>query len=64
MLKNAQMQVELCEIPFAGGLEILCRERIYAFPAASKTKAWHPKLNVRLSSCPPPISLMVDHVLK
>jgi len=27
-----QMQVELCEIPFAGALEILCRERIYAFP--------------------------------
>jgi hypothetical protein len=29
-----QMQVELCEIPFAGGPDILCRERIYAFPTA------------------------------
>ena len=26
MLKNAQMQVELCEIPFAGALEILRSE--------------------------------------
>ena len=59
-----QMQVELCEIPFAGALDIPCRERIHAFPTASKTKAWHPKLNVRLSNSPPPISLMVDHFLK
>jgi len=44
MLKNAparagasadrQVQVELCEIPFTGALEIFCRERIYAFPTA------------------------------
>ncbi len=26
------MQVELCENPPAGAPEILCRERIYAFP--------------------------------
>jgi hypothetical protein len=32
LIKNAQMQVEPCEIPFAGAPEILCRERIYAFP--------------------------------
>jgi hypothetical protein len=32
LLKNAQMQVEPCEIPFAGAPEILRRERIYAFP--------------------------------
>ena len=34
MLKNARMQVKLCEIPPAGALEISCRERIYAFPTA------------------------------
>ncbi len=27
LLKNAQMQVELCEIPLAGAPEIPCRER-------------------------------------
>ena len=27
-----EMQVEPCEIPFAGAPEIPCRERIYAFP--------------------------------
>ena len=32
MLKKGQMQVEPYEIPFAGALDILCRERIYAFP--------------------------------
>jgi hypothetical protein len=32
LLKNAQMQVEPCKIPFAGAPEIPCRERIYAFP--------------------------------
>jgi hypothetical protein len=29
---GTQMQVEPCEIPFAGAPEIPCRERIYAFP--------------------------------
>ena len=35
-----QMQVEPCEIPLAGAPEILCRERIYAFPTlyAATTK--------------------------
>ena len=35
-----QMQVESSEITFAGASEILCRERIYAFPTlyAATTK--------------------------
>ena len=35
-----QMLVEPCEIPFPGASEILCRERIYAFPTlyAATTK--------------------------
>jgi len=32
MLKNAQMQVEPCEIPFAGAPEILRRERFKTVP--------------------------------
>ena len=32
LFKNAQMQVEICEIPLAGASEIPCKERIYAFP--------------------------------
>jgi hypothetical protein len=32
LLKKGQMQVDLSEIPPPGAPEILCRERIYAFP--------------------------------
>jgi hypothetical protein len=49
-----QMQVEPCEIPFAGAPETFCRERIYAFPTlyAATTKGLAPRQGKRRRCLP------------
>ena len=51
------MHVALCEIPLVGAPEILCRERIYAFPAVPQRLALLDKTLLDLPAFQEPQSL-------